>query len=135
MGGDAVARHVENCQAKGSADGELPETGDEELSAGGEDLGDVHLQADDEEKEDQADLRDDFDVVGDVDEAEAELWSDDGAGDEVAEDDGLAEAVCEEADHGGGDDGHSNVVKQEVHGWIVTMGEEVCNWGPGMGGA
>mmetsp|Transcript_61371 Transcript_61371/g.161273 ORF Transcript_61371/g.161273 Transcript_61371/m.161273 type:complete len:793 (+) Transcript_61371:260-2638(+) len=93
------------------ADRELHESGDNRLPRHGEDLVDVHLQADHEEEEDEAQRAQLLDVdvaVHDVQNARA----DDEPGQDIPEDDRLLEEVDDEAHEPGRGEGEGDVLHQ-----------------------
>ncbi len=96
--------------AEQNAENELSQSGHDHLPAGRNQLLRIHLQTDDEQQQNQPDLGDDFDILCIGDESESELRSDNGARDEIADDDRLLQFMRDKTDYRGGDNCDTNVV-------------------------
>ena len=89
--------------------------GDEDGTAAADDLAEVHLQADDEEEKDEAELGDGVDVVGIGDQAQAKRPGDD-TGEDVAGDRRQVQAREENGEHAGEEETDADIVDQRRHG-------------------
>jgi len=90
-------------------DGELQHADQNQRAPGAHQLGHIHLESNDEEKEDEADLGDQFNRLLVMNETEAHPWPHQNAREEITEDEGLFEQARQERPDRGGHDGSGDV--------------------------
>jgi hypothetical protein len=94
------AERQEEREAERHAQRELQHAGDEHRPAGGEQLLEVELETDDEEQQDEADLGDRFDARLVADQTQPDLRSDQHPGEQIGEQQRLAQPVADERKDG-----------------------------------